>query len=283
MDILNLRNEAQSNRQVLCVDDDFYIFDVTDNSLSNHPFKIDMYVCCICLQGESVGNINLSPYRLAHAKMSINISGQILEQEFISDDFRGICIFMSDKFISSLGLPYNFETYMLLQDMPVLDLKPGQLDAMLSYCTMVRRVIENGHPYRLDIIKHLTCAFFYGIGYYFHQLSKNKILSNDEALMNDFSKEVQQFYRKERKVLFYADRLHLSASYLSTVIKRVSGKTAAEWIDDYVVLEAKALLKSTKLTIQQISDELNFPSQSFFGKYFKRITGMSPKEYREQK
>lgn len=242
-----------------------------------------MYVCCICLQGESVGKINLSPYRLARAKMSINISGQILEQEFISDDFRGICIFMSDKFISSLGLPYNFETYMLLQDMPVLDLKPGQLDAMLSYCTMVRRVIENGHPYRLDIIKHLTCAFFYGIGYYFHQLSKNKILSNDEALMNDFSKEVQQFYRKERKVLFYADRLHLSASYLSTVIKRVSGKTAAEWIDDYVVLEAKALLKSTKLTIQQISDELNFPSQSFFGKYFKRITGMSPKEYREQK
>lgn len=100
--------------------------------------------------------------------------------------------------------------------------------------------------------------------------------------MNDFSKEVQLFYRKERKVLYYADRLHLSASYLSTVVKRISGKTAAEWIDDYVVLEAKALLKSTKLTIQQISDELNFPSQSFFGKYFKRITGLSPKEYREK-
>lgn len=101
--------------------------------------------------------------------------------------------------------------------------------------------------------------------------------------MNDFSKKVQLFYRKERKVLYYADKLHLSASYLSTVIKRVSGKTAAEWIDDYVILEAKALLKSTKLTIQQISDELNFSSQSFFGKYFKRITGLSPKEYREKK
>ena len=68
----------------------------------------------------------------------------------------------------------------------------------------------------------------------------------------------------------------------STIIKRVSRKTAAEWIDDYVTLEAKALLKSTNLTIQQISDELNFPSQSFFGKYFKRITGLSPKEYREK-
>ncbi|KAA5414161.1 AraC family transcriptional regulator [Bacteroides cellulosilyticus] len=87
---------------------------------------------------------------------------------------------------------------------------------------------------------------------------------------------------KKEKVLYYADRLHLSAGYLSTIIKRVSGKTAAEWIDDYVTLEAKALLKSTNLTIQQISDELNFPSQSFFGKYFKRITGLSPKEYREK-
>ena len=73
----------------------------------------------------------------------------------------------------------------------------------------------------------------------------------------------------------------MSAGYLSTVIKNVSGKTAAEWIDDYVILEAKSLLKSTNLTIQQISDGLNFPSQSFFGKYFKRQTGISPKEYKK--
>ncbi|MDR0368520.1 MAG: helix-turn-helix domain-containing protein, partial [Bacteroidales bacterium] len=53
-------------------------------------------------------------------------------------------------------------------------------------------------------------------------------------------------------------------------------------IDNYVVLEAKALLKSTNMTVQQISDELNFPSQSFFGKYFHRVVGVSPKEYRQK-
>ncbi len=68
---------------------------------------------------------------------------------------------------------------------------------------------------------------------------------------------------------------------MSTIIKQTSGKTAGDWIDDYILLEAKALLKSTNMTIQQISDELNFPSQSFFGKYFKRLTGVSPKEYRK--
>jgi AraC-like DNA-binding protein len=76
--------------------------------------------------------------------------------------------------------------------------------------------------------------------------------------------------------------LSLTPKYLSQIIKASTGKSANEWIDEYVMLEAKALLKSTTMTIQQISDELNFPSQSFFGKYFKRCEGVSPKEYREK-
>ena len=101
-------------------------------------------------------------------------------------------------------------------------------------------------------------------------------------LMQQFIREVQIYYKQERKVLFYAKRLHLSSGYLSTIVKKVSGKTATEWIDNYVILEAKAMLKSRKMNIQQVSNELNFPSQSFFGKYFKRHTGMSPKEYKEK-
>lgn len=283
MDILNLRSELRNNRCFLSMDNDFYIFDVSSNALANYPFKIDMNVCCICLRGESKGKINLTPYRLSASNMSVNVSGQILEQEYISKDFQGVCIFMSDHFISSLGLSYNFQTYMLLQDNPILQLNPRQLEAIMTYCTMVRSVIKNRHPYQADIIRHLTCAFFYGMGYYFHQLAENKVLSNDEALMNNFLKEVRQGYKTERKVIYYAERLCISAGYLSTIIKRVSGKSAAGWIDDFVALEAKALLKSSRLTIQQISDELNFPSQSFFGKYFKRVTGLSPKEYRENK
>ncbi|MDR2805936.1 MAG: helix-turn-helix domain-containing protein [Dysgonamonadaceae bacterium] len=81
----------------------------------------------------------------------------------------------------------------------------------------------------------------------------------------------------------YASKLCLTPKYFSKIIKDNSGISASEWIDNYIILEAKALLKSTNITILQISDELNFPSQSFFGKYFKRVTGMSPKSYRENK
>lgn len=71
-----------------------------------------------------------------------------------------------------------------------------------------------------------------------------------------------------------------SDNHLSSVVKKTSGKTPLEWIENYVILDAKAQLSSTMNTVQQIAWNLNFPSQSFFGRYFKRIIGMSPSDYR---
>ena len=92
-------------------------------------------------------------------------------------------------------------------------------------------------------------------------------------------KAVQENYMCERIIMYYADLLCITPKYLSQVIKSVTGRLAGEWISDYVILEAKALLKSNKYTVQQVCDMLNFANQSFFGKYFKRKTGMSPKIY----
>ena len=89
--------------------------------------------------------------------------------------------------------------------------------------------------------------------------------------------------RSERSVKFYADQLCLTPKHLSGVVKEVSGKTVGEWIDELVILEAKALLNSSSMNIQEIADRLNFANQSFFGKYFKHYTGMSPKEYRKSR
>jgi AraC-like DNA-binding protein len=100
-------------------------------------------------------------------------------------------------------------------------------------------------------------------------------------LVEKFLDLVQTHYKEQRELSFYADKLCLTSKHLSKVVREASGTTANEWIDNHVILEAKALLKSTDLTVQQISEELKFPSQSFFGKYFKRCTGMSPSEYKK--
>ena len=73
--------------------------------------------------------------------------------------------------------------------------------------------------------------------------------------------------------------MHLSPKYFTTLIKKASGQTAADWINHYVILEAKNLLKYSTMNVQEIAYSLNFPNQSFFGKYFKHHTGMTPSQY----
>ncbi|MGN0281624.1 MAG: helix-turn-helix domain-containing protein [Prevotella sp.] len=279
LDLLGSIEALHGERRAL--GDDFYIYEVTYSQQRGYPFRMDGYGCCICLEGGAEGNIDLMPCRLQPQQMAVNVPGQLLEQHSMSRDFRGIGIAMSNSFVQSLGLPYNFRLDLLLRDCPVLQLLPQQLDAMLIYCKMVHRLLETERPYQRETLHHLTCAFFYGIGSYLYQLSATRHFSTDETLMQRFINEVKTSYRRERKVAYYAERLNVSAGHLSAVIKRVSGKTPGDWIDDYVVSDARAMLKGSSLTVQQISQELAFPSQSFFGKYFKRITGLSPAAYRE--
>ena len=92
----------------------------------------------------------------------------------------------------------------------------------------------------------------------------------------------EQHSKHERSVNFYADKLCLTPHYLSSVIRETSGQTVMQWINQAVILEAKVLLKHSNLLVFQISDELNFPNPSFFSKFFKRMTGMTPAEYQKQ-
>ena len=208
---------------------------------------------------------------------------QILQYEEISDDFEGLFIVMSKRFSDSLfaNVQERLPLFLSTKSQPCTPLSKEGLETMKTYHGMFRKIVsQEDNPHRLEIVKHLTLAFFYHTGSQMHKPVKEEKKSKQELLLERFFDCVQNHYKKERGVDFYADKLCLTPKYLSTVIRQTSGKTAGEWIDEYVVLEAKALLKSTNMTIQQISDELNFPSQSFFGKYFKRLAGVSPKEYR---
>ena len=140
------------------------------------------------------------------------------------------------------------------------------------------------NPFRKEITQGLLLALFYEIYniYQGHVVQERIPKSRKEDLFERFIRAVSESYKEERSVSYYADKMFLTAKHLSTVVKEISGKTAGEWIDSLVVLEAKALLKSSEMSIQEIADELHFANQSFFGKYFKHHTGMSPKEYRRQ-
>ncbi|MCH5334533.1 MAG: AraC family transcriptional regulator [Alistipes sp.] len=104
--------------------------------------------------------------------------------------------------------------------------------------------------------------------------------SRNEEYFRRFTQCLYENYKSERSVGFYASQLHITPKYLTTVVKNVSGRSAMEWIDEYVILEAKNLLKYSSMSIQEVAYALNFPNQSFFGKYFKHRTSMSPSAYK---
>jgi len=279
----NWRTELE-NIEVVSLDDDIILLDKpVISSTFLYPFKVDVTAVIICIGGTTEGSINLKPYATNGACLFTILSGQILEYKSISEDFTGLFIIMSNKFTDSL-MPNASERLPLsisVRDNPVTPLNDETLGGMIRYFEMLKRIIQvKEHPFRLEVARHLTLAFFYGASVDFHQLDNNKKMTHHETFVEKFLHLVQAHYKEQRGIEFYANKLCVTPKHLSKIIKQTCGKPAGDWIDEHVALEAKALLKSTNMTIEQISDDLNFPSQSYFGKYFKRITGMSPKEYK---
>ena len=279
----NWRTELE-NMDVNSIGDDIILLDKpVIFSIFQYPFKTDVTAAIVCIKGTMTGSINLKPYTTTGACLVTVLPGQILEYKSISEDFTGLFIIMSSKFTDNLmtNITERLPLSLSIMNNPVIPLEEGVLEGMINYFEMLKKVVqEKEHPYRLEVAQHLTLAFFYGIGDNFHKRLDKKKKTHHETLVEKFLQLVQDHYKEQRGLEFYADKLCLTPKHLSRVVREVSGRSANDWIDEYVVLMAKALLKSTSMTVQQVGDELNFPSQSFFGKYFKRVTGMSPREYK---
>ena len=268
------------------IGDDFILLEnPIITSAFDHPFRVDVVTGIICTKGTMKGSVNLKKYITQAPCLYIVLPDQILQYEEFSEDFEGLFVVMSKKFTNNLielNLQHKLPLFRSVQDNPWIPLNEEGLETMIYFYKILQMTVRmKDNPHRIDILKLLTQAFFMGISHQFHKIPKSNKQSKQEVLVENFINSVHKNYKQERGVEFYANKLALTPKYLSKVIKDNTGMSANEWIDDYVVLEAKALLKSTNMTIQQISDELNFPSQSFFGKYFKRQVGVSPKEYRK--
>lgn len=252
----------------------------------NYPVKMQEVVAVICEKGTMRGTVNLKKFIAVSPCIFIALSDQILQFEFFSDDFSGLTIIMSREFWD--GFPFDnsleFPLSRSIRDNPSIPLRQEEVDSMKEFFRLMQKTVrQKDNPNRSEAVKYLTMALFFGFGYQFHQMDEELNRRGRDRLVENFLSCVRENYRDHREIGFYAGRLHLTPKYLSRALREKSGKTGSEWIEDHVMLEARALLKSTDKSISQISEDLNFPSQSFFGKYFKRRTGLSPLEYRKKK
>ena len=249
-----------------------------------HPYQLDTSLAIYCEKGQAGGKLNLHDCTLTEGGFLIILPGNIVESFERSDDFEATYIFMSEAFLNNLEIADSFKYYRSISECPYITFGQEGKDAMALYIGMARKMLSlKENPNRYEVIKLLTKAFFLGMGYFIHPASRTEeSFDARDAIVRKFLSLLKDNYLEHRDVEFYADKMNMTAKYMSTVVKLVSGKSASKWIDEYVVLHAKALLSSTTKSINEVCYEMGFSSLSFFGRYFKRVTGLSPREYRYQ-
>lgn len=274
------------------ISDDFMIFDniskpiqtIALHARTPFPVRIPSNVVVLCKKGFLKIRIGFNEYSITGNNILAILSEQIFQIIDISADFDAGYILLTNKF---LDIQYDFINALNLRNMlvgnPVFKLSQEDMTEMLLIFNLIKDKIHKSKGlYLSQIVQHYFRIMFYTIC---DILNKNYVTENKthkEKLFEQFITELQRNFKKEHTTQFYAEKLCLTPKYMSTLIYEVSEKHAGEWIRDYIVLEAKALLKSTTMTIQQVSDELGFANQSHFGRFFKRYTGVSPKKYREK-
>ena len=255
-----------------------------------YPLRMDGLFIALREKGISDFSMNLKEFKVGPNDLVIGSLGDLMQSTVNEGTYLSQTLMVSSNFLKEMYISLNsFMPFFASQkDRPVIHLTDGEVEELKSYFMMIKDVTERDDYFRIDIAKRLVAAYLYKLGsiLYRHrpelQAEASKPLKREEILFKEFIKLVNEHHRKERRVDFYAEQLFLSPKHFSTVIKKVSGKTAGQWIDDYVILEIKTLLKYSSMSIQEISYYMNFSNPSFFGKYFKHHTGMSPSEYKAQ-
>lgn len=264
----------------------FTAINAATNPTEHSPKAIDGFSALVMLSGEATIQVNMKSYTIKPNTIVFFNPQSVIRSERVSANAAGYFLAYSKNFINDIqiGLTASLPIYMHFRMSPVLHVTQEDVAEILQIFQLMKRLLRNDKThYRNEMVHTLfTTAFYLIAEINKRESSQRSKQGRCEVIFDEFMLLLEKHCRRERNVAFYANELSLTPKYFSTAIKEVSGKTAARWIDEAVILEAKTLLKYSGKSIQEIAYELNFSTQSFFGKYFKQHTGESPSRYKHK-
>lgn len=249
-------------------------------AIAREPVLLDEMRLLMVKSGTATPSINLVERQMAAGDIIFVGPSAILQYNGCSPDIHAIGLSLSnDVFHLALGkqLPRAFDGH---QRDFVFHLTNAQADYIDRLHLLLYESTKTDNA--TDVSLHLIAALLWYIDRLWNSQEQQQQLgqSREQRLFSDFIQLVNEFSHIEHNIDFYASKLCLSTRYMSTLIRKTSGKSAKKWIDDAIVTRIKIELRHTTKPLIQISDELAFANPSFFSKYFKRMTGMTPLEYR---
>lgn len=252
---------------------------------TNKTLQLGFMIVCYCESGSAHARINGRSAQLEPGKMLVAFGEQVVEECQPSSDFAGHIALISQEYCmeSFVGLRHLWPFLLFIFKNPVFAVDKEEKKLLFDSFRMVaRRLAAPTHRYHHDCVISLLRVFCLDVCSLLAERNKeiSGAPSRSYTIFDDFIALAQKNIRTHRDVKWYSAQLCISSKYLSEAVKQVSGKTAGQWLTSLVMNEIRILLRNTTLSVKEIAQELNFPNQSFLGKYFKHATGLSPSEYR---
>ncbi len=254
----------------------------------NYPFRSDHFSLLIVTKGTLQLRINLSDYEVTENQLLLITPTVVREYGLMSEDSMFCGMVFTSEFMGQAGMsPKHLELFDFFSanNNPVLTLAPQDVETLLSLLKIMgnKNVVTEQGVLDKEVINHSFLAFIYEMAAVYRR-NRGMVsiqLTKKEDLAMRFMKLLNEHFREERSVFYYADLLCITPKYLSQTVKEVTGRTAGEMIDGMVVMEAKVLLNDMSHSVAHVAESLYFSDQFFFSKFFKKHTGLTPTDYRK--
>lgn len=236
-------------------------------------------IILLCKADSGILKVDGKEYRLSRNNLVVlpenhiidHISPKLLQE-------RGV-IAVSVDYILNMPSPIDTNIFGYSRYISVVRIEEEKFNDLWSYYKFLHKESHEESKYKAEIIRSIFYALVLEIVAEYERLFEADTTHSIKAdnLSDRFFRLLATHYKHHRTVRFYAERLHLTPKYLSTAIKRVTGRPILDWIHEAVLIDAKMLLRTTDLTVQEISEQLNFSSPSAFVQFFKKHTGTTPR------
>jgi len=254
--------------------------------IPNQTIRMNFIVMALCQSGHAEYTIDTRQQIVNPGDLLFISERHVVDQFQATPDFKCQCLMVSNDYYHSFIQNVKNMSSLLLFSMnyPVVQLTSREQSVFNNYFEVIsQKMSESHHHYRKELVKSLLLAMFYDMSNVIYRVERkgSRPQTRADVLFSKFIKLLDENYRMQHRVSWYAETMCITPKYLSQIVSQVSNRTPNEWIESYILLELRVLLRNSGKSIKEITDYMNFPNQSFLGKYFKERMGVGPKEYRK--
>lgn len=251
-------------------------------SRTSEPFISPNLVISLCHSGSCSADYDMQHVEFKEHDIAVTLPDHIMRNGECTADYSITMIIIARSFFEQLINRESFSGFLKYKNQPNYHLNEEQYRQITTILATLRLVIEIEHPKRLESIANMLDILFYALTDYRGEETLGKDEKRNTYLFNSFYDLLIDNYQQQHEIGWYAEKLCLTPKYFSNVIRQITGKSAAQWINEVLVLHAKRLLYTRRdMNIQQIAYELGFKGNPNFCRFFKDQTGLRPSEYRK--